>query len=262
MLCATRASLRGGTLPHAAQVDRASGRRADVRSNASSADDPPMRRLHPRQPVGVSLDHEDDVIEARVSSVLGPVATLEQLGQPIPRVSKMLTPGALGFMTFDHEGMPVALRGVVRAIPGGSGVEFVVIDGIQLRERRTAARTAFVARVRATQLGGDSAVPAVAVDTATADLSLGGALLNRRVGFGHGPEWQIELLLTDASTADLLPRCVRARDTYSRRRVVHRHARLRSHQARGSAGRSSTRRAHCGRRTSTLLILELAFGLS
>ena len=165
-----------------------------------------MRRLHPRQPVGVSLDHEDDVIEARVSSVLGPVATLEQLGQPIPRVSKMLTPGALGFMTFDHEGMPVALRGVVRAIPGGSGVEFVVIDGIQLRERRTAARTAFVARVRATQLGGDSAVPAVAVDTATADLSLGGALLNRRVGFGHGPEWQIELLLTDASP----PICCRA----------------------------------------------------
>ena len=171
-----------------------------------------MRRLRPRQPVDVSLDHEDEVIEARVSTVFGPVATLEQLGQPVPRVSEMLTPGALGFMAFDHEGMPVALRGVVRAIPQASAIEFVVIDGIQLPERRTAARTAFVARVRATQLGGDPSEPAVAVDTATADLSLGGALLERRVGFGPGPEWQIELLLTDELTP-ISCRAVCARET-------------------------------------------------
>ena len=171
-----------------------------------------MRRLHPRQPVDVSLDHVDEVIEAQVSSVFGPVATLEQLGQPVARLIKMLTPGALGFVAFEHERMPVALRGVVRAIPEGSAIEFVVIDGIQLPERRAAERTAFVARVRATQLGGDSSQPAVPVDTTTADLSLGGALLERRVGFGHGREWQVELSLTDKSTP-ISCRAVRRRET-------------------------------------------------
>lgn len=115
-------------------------------------------------------------------------------------------------MTFEHERTPVALRGVVRAIPDGSAIEFVVIDGVQLPERRAAERTAFVAQVRATQLGGDSSEPAVAVETATADLSLGGALLERRVGFGNGPEWQIELSLTDELTA-ISCRAVRARET-------------------------------------------------
>ena len=126
----------------------------------------------------------------------------------------MLTPGALGFVAFEHERMPVALRGVVRAIPEGSAIEFVVIDGIQLPERRAAERTAFVTRVRATQLGGDSSEPAVAVDTATADLSLGGALLERRVGFGHGPEWQIELSLTDELTPISCRAVLRARDAH------------------------------------------------
>jgi hypothetical protein len=99
-----------------------------------------MRRLRTRQLVAVNLDGEADEIECRVSSVLGPVATLERPDGLAPPVRKRLTPGSLGFLVFDHQDAPVALRGVARAVPKSPTIEFIVIDGIQIAERRTAAR--------------------------------------------------------------------------------------------------------------------------
>jgi methyl-accepting chemotaxis protein len=63
---------------------------------------------------------------------------------------------------------------------------------VEISERRANTRVALRAPVRAVLLVADG--PARPVETATIDLSLGGALLENRPGIGDGP-WQIELSL-------------------------------------------------------------------
>ena len=158
-----------------------------------------MRRLIAHQAVEIHLDAkaggwEGDWIECRVGSVLGPVATLTALDGIAPELRETLTPGSLGFMTFQYQRAPIALRGVALAVSESEDLEFVVIDGIQMAERRTAARMALLTPVRAACLDAAGVVTA-AVATVTANLSMGGALLTRRPGLGNGPRWQIELCL-------------------------------------------------------------------
>jgi hypothetical protein len=159
-----------------------------------------MRRLIAHQAVDIHLDAkaggwEGEWIECRVGSVLGPVATLTALGGVAPELRERLTRGSLGFLSFQYHGAPIALRGVVTlAVSGSENLEFVVIDGVQMAERRTAARMALLTPVRAACLDAAGVVTA-AVATVTADLSMGGALLTRRPGLGDGPRWQIELCL-------------------------------------------------------------------
>jgi hypothetical protein len=149
-----------------------------------------MRRLVQNQPVTIELDGEFDgevdALVCRVGSVHGPVATLGTVNEIPGRVRERLTPGSLGFMVFRHHGTPVGLRGVVRGVPDEDQVEFVVIDGIQVAERRTAERIAMITPVRAIATGSDEVV-----HTVTANLSLGGALLTRRPGLGEGPQWRL-----------------------------------------------------------------------
>lgn len=158
-----------------------------------------MRRLVQHQQVTIELDAEFegdvDALVCRVGSVHGPVATLGPVDDLSDRVRERLTPGSLGFMVFRHHGTPVGLRGVVRGAPENDQVEFVVIDGIQVAERRTAERIPMITPVRATPAGADDAI-----STVTANLSLGGALLTRRPGLGEGPLWQIEISLQGDST--------------------------------------------------------------
>ena len=52
-----------------------------------------------------------------------------------------LTTGSLCFLTFTHGRAPVALRGVALAVADSDDLEFVVVDGIQVAERRSAQRT-------------------------------------------------------------------------------------------------------------------------
>src|SRR3978361_844062 len=137
-----------------------------------------MRRLVQNQHVTIELDSEFegalDTLVCRIGSVHGPVATLAPANAIADRVRERLTPGSLGFMVFRHHGTPVGLRGVVRAAPEDDLVEFVVLCGIQIAERRTAERIAMITPVRATPAGADDAI-----STVTANLSLGGALLTR-----------------------------------------------------------------------------------
>jgi hypothetical protein len=159
-----------------------------------------MRRLVQHQPVSIELDGEFDgeidALACRVGSVHGPVATLGLVNAVVPRVRERLTPGSLGFMVFHHHGTPVGLRGVVRAAPSQELVEFVVIDGIQVTERRTAERIAMITPVRAIAQGSDEVV-----HTVTANLSLGGALLTRRPGLGDGPQWRLGVSIPGDPTA-------------------------------------------------------------
>jgi len=166
-----------------------------------------MRRLVEHQAVTVELDSDGrgevdgvvDCIDCMLGWVRGPVATLAPLTDIAPDFRGRLIPGSLGFMLFDHRGAPIGLRGVARAICEGAALEFVVIDGIQLAERRTASRVALQTPVRAASLD-DRGVAVAAVETVTTNLSMGGALLVRRPGLGEGPRWQIELSLPNNPT--------------------------------------------------------------
>jgi hypothetical protein len=158
-----------------------------------------MRRLTAHQDVEVildrtsrGLDHEDDGIACMVAWVKGPVATLIYSGEVSPDVRGRLTAGSLAFLMFDHLGTPVALRGAVAAVSGSSILEFVVLDGVQIPERRITERVPLSIAVRVdTTMSGD---PGTAlIETVSADLSITGMRLERRSGLDNGPRWKIEL---------------------------------------------------------------------
>ena len=104
-----------------------------------------MRRLVKNQAVRVDLDAkvdwEVDCIECRVQSIQGPVATLAPTTAIAAAVQNRLASGSLCFLTFEHNRAPVALRGVALASADSDELEFVVVDGIQVAERRSAERT-------------------------------------------------------------------------------------------------------------------------
>lgn len=157
-----------------------------------------MRRLVKNQVVRVDLDAkvdwEVDCIECRVQSIHGPVATLAPCDEVPTDVQGRLSSGSLCFLTFTHGRAPVALRGVALAVADSHDIEFVVVDGIQVAERRSAERTPLVTAVRATPVDSADTAPEP-VSTVTSNLSMGGALLLRRPGLGEGPRWRIELFL-------------------------------------------------------------------
>lgn len=173
-----------------------------------------MRRLVAHQAVDLELDGDSDAvasIDCRLQSVHGPVAALAPVDDVAPRLQERLAPGSLSFMTFNYRAAAIALRGVALAVPTREALEFVVIDGIQVAERRSAGRVPLLTPIRALTTDADGAVIA-AVATVTVDLSMGGAMLTRRPNLGDGPRWQIELTLP--GDADPV-RCnaVLARDT-------------------------------------------------
>lgn len=157
-----------------------------------------MRRLVKNQAVRVDLDAkvdwEVDSIQCRVQSIQGPVATLIPEGEIGDAVQTRLTSGSLCFLTFEHGRAPVALRGVALKPADRDELEFVVVDGIQVAERRSAERTPLVTAVKAAPVepGGNVGEP---VATVTSNLSMGGALLLKRPGLGEVSKWQVELFL-------------------------------------------------------------------
>ncbi|MGH2889336.1 MAG: PilZ domain-containing protein [Solirubrobacteraceae bacterium] len=157
-----------------------------------------MRRLVKNQAVRIDLDAkvdwEADCIECRVRSIHGPVATLAPETPVTPELHERLDSGAMCFMTFTHGRAPVALRGVTLAVADSELLEFVVVDGIQVAERRSAERTPLVTAVKAAPIAPDGQV-GDAVATVTSNLSMGGALLLKRPGLGDGSRWRIELFL-------------------------------------------------------------------
>lgn len=157
-----------------------------------------MRRLVRNQPVRVDLDAkvdwQSDSIECRVQSIHGPVATLNPIHELSADVQNRLASGSLCFLTFTHGRAPVALRGVTLAVADSNQLEFVVVDGIQVAERRSAERTPLVAALRAAPIDAGGTVGEW-VSTVTSNLSMGGALVLKRPGLGEGSRWKIELFL-------------------------------------------------------------------
>ncbi len=172
-----------------------------------------MRRLLEQQRASVVLELDDRAhhIECTAGNVSTPVATLTPITELTPELQRGLISGAPGFIVFECNGKPVALRGGARAIYGGAALEFVVFDGVHMHERRAAPRVSVQIPVRAT-LAGVRGPHAFSVETATANLSIAGALLIRRAGLGPGP-WQLALYLPDdvapVSAIAALARCTR-----------------------------------------------------
>jgi PilZ domain-containing protein len=155
-----------------------------------------MRRLVVHQNVTVVLDGEADGIHCTVGSVAGSVATLAYPGELAPDLLERLLPGTLGLLVFEHRDFPVALRGAACADPGSPTLEFVVLDGVQLPERRIAERIPLAMPVRVrVHTAPDEGSPVGVIETVSSDLSITGVLLERRPGLGEGPLWKVELVV-------------------------------------------------------------------
>jgi len=136
-----------------------------------------MRRLHQQQIVEVHLDTDDPPITCRVASVTGAVATLNRDDHPFAS----LPPAANGHLVFEHQGTLVALQGIAASLSQEDPkIEFVVIDNVVLPERRAAERIPVAAAVRMWPAGQE----ADAIETLTTDVSITGALIERRPGLG------------------------------------------------------------------------------
>ncbi|MGH2872429.1 MAG: PilZ domain-containing protein [Solirubrobacteraceae bacterium] len=153
-----------------------------------------MKNQAVRVDLDARVDWEADCIHCRVESIQGPVATLLPEEEMPSDVGRRLATGSMCFMTFTHGSAPVALRGVTLGLEGTNRLEFVVVDGIQVAERRGAERTPLVTALRASPIGVDGSV-GDPVATVTSNLSMGGALLLKRPKLGLGPRWKVELFL-------------------------------------------------------------------
>ena len=143
-----------------------------------------MRRLKPLQPVEIHIDSDDQaVVACRVASVQGSVATLTRVTELSGDVPDRFTPGVLGYLLFEHHGAMTALKGIATASPDEQAeLAFVVIDGVNLPERRAAERVDLGAhaRVWAAGDGGEG------IETAAVNVSAGGVLIERPAGLGEG----------------------------------------------------------------------------
>jgi PilZ domain len=159
-----------------------------------------MRRLKHHQEVEIHLDAEDEIVlDCRVLGVEGSVATLASddagpgtlLGGSVPAVP--------GYMLFDHAGGMVALKGIATASTSqGPELLFVVIDGVQLPERRGAARAEVKAVARMFAPG--SPDESEYFETRLADLSISGMRVERHPGLFSATQFRLELYIGDAQT--------------------------------------------------------------
>jgi len=175
-----------------------------------------VRRLTAQQLVKVDLDSEEERIDCRVMSVLGPAATLMPVNEIQPEVREQLEAGSPGYLSFTHHGALVALRGVVSsASASGAEVYFVVTDGVQLPQRRVAERVPLITHARLATLDSDGGADGPPTDTVTANLSSSGALIALRPGIGAGPRFAIQLFFGRERTA------VRCEASLARRTATH-----------------------------------------
>jgi hypothetical protein len=139
-----------------------------------------MRRLREQQIVEIHLETDDPAMTCRVASVTGAVATLMLEQQP----EEPLPPASTGHLVFEHHGSLVALRGIAASLSTDEPkIEFVVVDNVVLPERRAAERIPLAATVRLSAVAGEND-QTPSITTITADISITGALVERRAGLG------------------------------------------------------------------------------
>jgi hypothetical protein len=159
-----------------------------------------MRRLRHHQEVEIHLDVEDEVVlDCRVLGVEGSVATLEGIDAEPGAVLGTSVPAVHGYLMFDHAGGKVALKGIATTSTSeGPELLFVVVDGVQLPERRSAAR----ARVNAVARMFPPGAPQESgfFETRLADLSISGMRVERHPNLDAATGYRIELYFGEAQT--------------------------------------------------------------
>lgn len=149
--------------------------------------------LRQKQSVTITLDGSEQRFDCYVRFVDGALTVLGQLGGVAPELIEKLTPGSLGYLISNEDGVRVALRGVATTAPEGArGLAFVVIDADSLPDRRGAPRIPLATTARVRPIGADGA-EGTQIETFTVDLSLGGALIEGREGLEPGLRLAIEL---------------------------------------------------------------------
>ncbi len=153
-----------------------------------------MRRLKHKQRVEIHIDNDDQVVACRVAAVQGSVATLTRITELPAEALEKFTPGVLGYMLFEHRGAMTALKGIATASSTAeTELAFVVIDGVQLPERRAAERVKLRALARVSDpRGGNSADT---IETPATNVSAGGVLIERPAALSDGPKFRLELVL-------------------------------------------------------------------
>ena len=160
----------------------------------------------------IHIDSDDHVVACRVSAVQGSIAALARINELPPEVLDKFTPGALAYLLFEHHGAKTALKGIATADPAdNASIAFVVIDGVQLPERRAAERVRLgaLARISARNDRGED------VEATATNVSVGGVLIERPVGLPEGPDFQLELELEHD------PEPIRCRATIVRATPTH-----------------------------------------
>ena len=171
-----------------------------------------LRRLKHNQLVEIHIDSDDHVVACRVAAVQGSVATLTRTTQLPAEVLEKFTPGALGYLLFEHRGAKTALKGIATAgQEGHASLAFVVIDGVQLPERRAGERVRLEAFARITADGESGE----GVEATAANVSVGGVLIERPTGLADAPEFRLEL------TLDQDPERIQCRATVVRATPTH-----------------------------------------
>jgi hypothetical protein len=159
-----------------------------------------MRRLRHNQEVEIHLDVEDEVVlDCRVLGVEGSVATLEGIDSEPGTLLGTSVPAVHGYMMFDHAGGKVALKGIATTSTSeGPELLFVVVDGVQLPERRSAARVQVNAVARMFRAG--SPQESGHLETRLADLSVSGMRVERHPDLDAATDYRVELYFGDAQT--------------------------------------------------------------
>ena len=150
--------------------------------------------------MSVDVTGPEGRVDCRVGAVAGGRATLVPVHELAQYARAKLETECLCYLVFEDRGAPVGLRGAARVAGDGSQMSFAVVDGVQLSQRRSAARVPIKAPAIVTAIAADGSL-ADPVDTVTANLSLGGALIAVRPGMGDGPDWRFELRPSEASPA-------------------------------------------------------------
>jgi hypothetical protein len=152
-----------------------------------------MRRLKHQQSVEVHVDGEDAiVVPGRGLRVEGSAATLDSAdGGPLRPGNT--APALPGYLVFEHAGGRVALKGI--AAPDANtetALLFVVIDGVQLPERRAAGRVEVDAQARLFLPDADEHEY---IETPLADLSISGMRVERHRSLDVETRYRLELYI-------------------------------------------------------------------
>ena len=168
-----------------------------------------MRRLKHQQRVEIHLDGADGVVACRVLGVKGSVASLARVDGGAEQFER-LTPAAPGYLMFEHRGGTIALKGIATTQQTDQQeLLFVVLDGVQLPERRAAERVVVSALAR---LFASDGADDDCVETPLANVSTSGLLVERHPGLDERAQFRLELLI-DGDDAPICCDVVVARRT-------------------------------------------------